>query len=521
MYWPKFDAEHLIVTARQMEVLEKKIFFNGMPLEALMEKVGLRLSDWFLERPHLLVDGVIVLVGPGHNGGDGLVVARELHCAGVDVSIWCPISLSREITKRHFSYSTSIGINHLKIAPDVQDNSLWIEALFGLGQSRPLPKSISSLLRSREGIRPGRLISIDVPAGTCSDSGISIGDESAVASSCLTIGLIKQGLVQDSALKNIGTLERIDIGIPKNFLKEISPLPARRICFADLDSYKWPKVSREAMKYQRGRVLVLAGSSRYKGAATLALQGALASGAGSIHAVLPKSIAENLWQVFPEIIVEDAFGESSDQTASLATCLKNIDLNRFDALLLGPGIGVGSEKWEDISNYLDAFRGLLVLDADALNRIAIWNKGLNWLNKRSESPTWITPHFAEFKRVFPFIKTTCPLMAAIEAAQKSHVSVLLKGARSVIADPSGFSWQLGETLPYVARIGLGDVLSGFLTGVGSIGLAVDKGVSSELFAAAVLLHAKGAAFCDKGTNASAVSTTIGKLMKQIQIAEMS
>ena len=112
--WLKKDVDHVMVTAAQMMKIEDEINSSGLPIEALMEKVGQLMTNWFLQRPEILLNGVVVLVGPGHNGGDGLVVARELFLAGVDVSIWCPYPLKKELTQRHFDYAQSIGIRNLR-----------------------------------------------------------------------------------------------------------------------------------------------------------------------------------------------------------------------------------------------------------------------------------------------------------------------------------------------------------------------------------------------------------------------
>ena len=124
--WPKSDASHLIVSGKQMQTIEKEIFSNGMPVEALMEKVGNEISSWILDRQSLIRNGVIVLVGPGHNGGDGLVVARELYLAGVDVSIWCPFKIKKDLTLRHLNYAKWIGIRNLQHQPELNQDVFYL-----------------------------------------------------------------------------------------------------------------------------------------------------------------------------------------------------------------------------------------------------------------------------------------------------------------------------------------------------------------------------------------------------------
>ncbi len=116
--WPTIDSKHLIVDANQMLILEKEMFSDGMPQEALMEKAGIQTSKWLLKRKPLLKNGIIVVIGPGHNGGDGAVIARELFLKGYLVKIWCPLLIKKTLTNNHINYLTSIGVKKLVESPD-------------------------------------------------------------------------------------------------------------------------------------------------------------------------------------------------------------------------------------------------------------------------------------------------------------------------------------------------------------------------------------------------------------------
>ena len=488
------------------------MFSMGMPVEALMEKVGIGISSWILDSQGLIENGAIVLVGPGHNGGDGLVVARELYMAGVDVSIWCPFPLKKELTQKHFDYAMHIGIENLEHKPDSNSDLLWIEALFGLGQSRIISEEILHLLNSKKKFSPNKLVCIDVPAGLNSDSGNKISNTSCIASSTLSIGLFKSGLIQDSAIDFVGDLERVDIGIPSNILADLPETQPLRISFSDLTSFVWPKPSLSKSKYQRGRVLVVAGSEKYRGAASLALNGALASGAGSISAFLPNSVSSELWSTHPEVLLLGDLDTFPNGSSDFSKVFNGIDLNRFDSILLGPGLGIADEK-DCFGSDLLNFKGILILDADGINRLSTSSKGCKWLNDR-KGPTWLTPHLDEFKRLFPFVDCSHPMKAGIEAAKICSSSVLLKCAHSVISDPTGKTWQIGQVDSSVARTGLGDVLAGFVSGMGAISLASTGELETNLLAAAALMHAYAGASCSRGSNASAVCTRLAELIKK-------
>ncbi len=403
MQGPTFDAEHLVVSSLQMKGVEEKLFSCGMPEEALMEKVGLLMKNWFLSNKEFLKDGVFILVGPGHNGGDGLVLARELHLLGIKVILWCPLPIKKKLTKKHLKYCTSLGIQQLKNQPDLNSNELWIEALFGLGQKRKMPIEIENILKKRDQLKPGNLISLDVPAGICSDSGNLLGAIAAKASYTLTVGLIKTGLIQDAALPYVGNLIRLDIGIPEIFLSQLMPSPLR-LSSLDLNLFDLPKISPKAGKYERGRVFLIAGSNNFKGASLLALKGALASGAGSVQAVMTDKIADFLWPIVPEVIFHHCSQVSkTNDDVQIRNSLNKINFDRIDSLLIGPGLGISDEDWGEAAFLLKGFKGLLVIDADGLNRISLSNDGWKWLCKRS-GPTWITPHITEFRRLFPSLR---------------------------------------------------------------------------------------------------------------------
>ena len=196
--------------------------------------------------------------------------------------------------------------------------------------------------------------------------------------------------------------------------------------------------------------------------------------------------------------------------------LEKINFTRIDSLLIGPGLGLANENWDHFSLALEEFAGLLVLDADGLNRLSNSNEGWKWLRKR-KGLTWITPHIDEFSRLFPELDPSCPLRAAALAAEASGVGVLIKGAHSVIASPSGSVWQLVNTSGVVARTGLGDLLAGFVAGIGAMGSSCSENkLNYDLFALAVLIHADAAKKCEEGSNASVIAKKLGMIMKNLQ-----
>ena len=155
-------------------------------------------------------------------------------------------------------------------------------------------------------------------------------------------------------------------------------------------------------------------------------------------------------------------------------------------MVLGPGIGQHPGD-DGIWEQLQTFPGLLLLDADGLNRLA-QRPTVPWLQGR-RGPTWLTPHSGEFQRLFPDLSEQAPLEACAAAAAQSGCAVLLKGARSVIADPAGSRWQLSGACPDAARAGLGDVLAGYAGGLGALSHASGLPADGSVLALAALAHA--------------------------------
>jgi NAD(P)H-hydrate epimerase len=500
-----------------MAELEAELFASGLPVEALMEKAALAVSRRLLalrERGgavRIPAEGVVVLVGPGHNGSDGLVVAREIHLAGIPVRLWSPYQRRKSLTNQHWRHARWLGIPVLVDPPPAEGSELWIDALFGNGQTRAPGPEIEALLEARNCASRG-LVAIDVPTGLCGDSGALLGRTAARADLTLCIGLWKRGLLQDLALRWVGQLERVDLGLPRRLLEHLpadQPLglggpPTDPADDAHGDDWEAPRPAPDpaAGKYDRGRLLVIAGSARYRGAGHLALAGASASGCGSLRAALPPDMGEALWMVHPHVVLEEPpLGSSS--------------FERLDAVLVGPGLGAKPEAKQPGSDEplaepwwdpLQRFPGLLVLDADGLNRVTP-----AWLSQR-QGPTWITPHGGEFGQLFPDLAGSPPLEAAAEAARRTGVTVLLKGARSVIAAADGRRWQLLRACGAAARAGLGDVLAGYAAGLGSQAAACGC-LDASLLAVAALDHALAGCRCTElrgpgGATPQAIASTL-------------
>ena len=516
--WPTIDSKHLIVESKQMSALENEMFSSGLPKEALMEKAGIQLSRWFLKRKSFLKDGIIIIIGPGNNGGDGAVIARELFLKGFEVKIWCPFSLKKTLTINLVNYLTSIGVQKLIEPPNPTEPGLWIDAVLGNNQRSKVDYELIKIFERKFNTRLGNIVSLDIPTGLCPDTGKPFLNKAIQAHYTLVIGLYKIGLLQDSALPYVGKLHYIDIGIPKGHLNKLET-KVLKITFKDIKTIDFPSTPRNSDKYKRGKTLLITGSDKYPGAAVLALKGALSSGAGFVSAILPEMVAKSIWQVSPEIVVKGTLRSNENGNAILFNALKDIDLTSYDSVVVGPGIGIDNDDWQKTQDFFKQFPGLLILDADALNRISKSKLNKKFFTER-ESKTWITPHISEFMRLFPYSKGNNRIESVLNAAKENDIDILLKGAHSIIANNSK-AWQLYGTDPATARAGLGDLLSGFIAGCSAIEIACSKNISTESFAKYVLFHSFAASKCKKGSNALLIGNKLSKLMRKAKARQIS
>ena len=517
-HWPTIDSKHLMVYSKQMFTLEKTIFSQGMPQEALMEKAGLQISRWFLKRKALLRNGITVVIGPGNNGGDGAVIARELFLKGYLIKVWCPFDLKKTLTINHLNYLTSIGVSKLQEPPSPDGEDLWIDAIFGNNQKRKVDNELIKLFNKKFENRLGKVISIDVPTGLCPNNGEPFCKDAVKADYTLTIGLNKVGLVQDSALPYVGELHHIDIGFTRNQLSKVDR-KIFKITYQDIKKIHFPSLPKNTNKYKRGKTLIIAGSTKYPGAAYLTLRGAIASGVGFVSAILPDLVAKSIWQVSPEIVVKATMKSDKNGNASIFSALKNIDLTAYDSIAVGPGIGIDNDDWEKSKDYFLSFEGLLILDADALNRISQSELGSGFFLER-KFKTWITPHLQEFSRLFPDINYENKVELAFNAAKEFNISILCKGANSIITDKNKV-WQLFGTDPETARAGLGDLLSGFVAGSSAKDITLTRDITTDNLAKYVLLHSFASSKCKSGSNAFAISDELSKLMRNKKTRQIS
>ncbi|MFM9267271.1 NAD(P)H-hydrate dehydratase [Tychonema sp. BBK16] len=510
--------EKFVVTANQMRQIETRIFATGMPVAALMEKVAgllakriqvllkaegrgnkaLRLLSGNASGRGKKEEGIGneegkfsylksrsegkkivnlqqlpligVLAGPGHNGGDALVVARELHFRGFPVVIYCPFSRLKELTKSHADYARSLNIPFFDKVESLKNCDLFIDGLFGFGLEREITNPIAAAIDEINNLNIP-VFSIDIPSGIHTDTGEVLGT-AIRATHTLCLGLWKLAFLQDKALEYVGTSELVDFDIPlADIVAILGDSPTiQRITKASATQYLPLPRSPIAHKYTNGHLLIIAGSGKYTGAAILSALGARASGVGMLSIAVPESIKPILSSQLPEAIV---IGCPETRSGAIKDLPVGIDLGAYDAIACGPGLTL--EAAIAVESVLECDRPL-ILDADGLNILAQLGT-IPILSERS-ALTIITPHPGEFKRLFPELadKMGDRITVTQQAAQLTGAVVLLKGAKVCISWQDNYpsrtiTYLNPESTPALARGGSGDVLTGLLGGLIASALA--------------------------------------------------
>ena len=462
------EIQSVLVTAEQMQQIEQRIFDAGMPVAALMEKVSGRIVQWFLARYKKLNDRLTgqigVLVGPGHNGGDALVVARELHHLGFSVRVYQPFAKCKPLTQQHVDYAKKLGIAFIKSVSDLADCDVIIDGWFGFGLTRPIADELADDLAFINQLSIP-IFSIDLPSGINTDTGKVMGT-AIKASYTACLGLWKRGFMQENALTFLGECDLIDFNIPLTDIKAVLGDQPAMQRISDQQGLAYLPLDRlpTTHKYKVGHLLLIAGSHQYAGAAMLTGLGAIASGVGMLTLAVPESIKLSLLPQLPGALL---MGCPETEAGAIASFPNSTDLSKYDAIAFGPGL---TPTVPDLLAQVFAADCPLLLDADGLNLLSKENP-IQQLQDR-QAVTVLTPHAGEFKRLFPEILSQysddLPGEAALKAAEASSATVLLKGPRSVVAQATSSGqklWFNPQSTPALARGGSGDVLTGLMGGL--------------------------------------------------------
>ena len=478
---------------------------GGVSFAQLMENAGRGIADIILDLPDSMGSGntIIALVGPGNNGGDALVTLDLLAAEGWDVTAYL---FKRKVKDDLLVERVKIAGGEIVLSQSDKDfeklralakeKSVFLDGLLGTGIKLPLRKNAADLLAAAGdalesvGWEP-YIVAIDCPSGVDSNTG-DVAAETIPADVTATMAAIKFGLLKLPAFEICGEIAVVDIGVTdkvpnwvavKNFVVD-----------EDYVSALLPERPLDAHKGTFGTALIAAGSVNYTGAALLAGKAAYRIGAGLVTLAIPSALHSTLAGQFPEatwVLLPHKMGVVAADAATVL--LENIE--RATALLIGPGFGMEETTREFIENLLKMKNGAkkssvgigfvhgenkeeykkelalppLVFDADGLKLLAKIEK---WHELIPETAV-LTPHPGEMAEMTGLSIGDIQgnrLEVAREYAQKWGHVVVLKGAFTVIAAPTGETYPLPVASPALARAGSGDVLAGLIVGLRVQGL---------------------------------------------------
>lgn len=465
--WSVREAELALFDSERMREADRRAAESGVPTILLMEAAGRAVAE-ACRRHFPAAERVLLLCGKGNNGGDGLAAARQLLILGARprvLTLGKPTGADSQVMlaalRAHLKVE-ELDLGSLDAALGGAD--LVVDALLGSGLSRPLEGQLAHLVDLINGCgKP--VLAIDVPTGVDADRAVPPG-QCVRATVTVQLAAPKVASVFEPARQAYGEQEVADIGIPDRLL--LAGRVARILTTRALPGL--PEREPDAHKYQVGTVLVVAGSSRYPGAAELACRGAYRAGAGLVTLASTHRVAGG----WPEIVFESV----PERDGLLG--LIGEESKRARAVVAGPGLA--AELARQLPQLLEAWRQPFVLDAGALlpseeMRAAVATHG----------KCVLTPHAGEAARLLGVTAseiTGDPLAAAARLAGTWRAVVVLKGSSTVIADPDGSLAVSRFGHPGMATGGTGDVLAGV------IGAFVSTGLTTERVEAAVAVHGR-------------------------------
>ena len=479
-----------IVTSEQMRRIEARSEQAGVSTDQLMEQAGLQVAQ---RVQHHLGDAkgeaILVLVGPGNNGGDGLVAARHLHSWGAALQVYLcadrrhpdpKLDLVQDLGVPVGPISDDDGLDQLREA--LKSAHIAVDAVLGTGRARPIGgklERILSELAAAKRARPDLLIlAVDLPTGLDADTG-TLDPVSPVADFTVALGHPKVGLFAFPGAENVGALEVVDIGLPNGVDEDV----ALELMTPDWARASLPPRPSMAHKGTFGRTLVVAGSINYVGAAYLAATACTRVGAGLVTVAVPESL-------IPAVAAKAAeptylpLPESSPGVVTPEAAAMILDsLSGYDALLIGCGLGQATATRKVVERllYSDTPLPPTVVDADGLNILSMTS---GWW-RRFSSEVIVTPHPGEMARLSGESPEAAGRPDRTEwatgcAGEWGKVTVL-KGAYTVVAHPSGSAMLSPFANPGLASAGTGDVLAGVIAGLLSQGLKLADAASLGVY----------------------------------------
>ncbi len=451
----------LALREEMQKIDQQSVSDYGISIEQLMEKAGSLMAERIAALPGLSSDHRIgIFCGPGHNGGDGLVVARQLLKKGFSLTeVWVlpsrASSVAYELNLRRYQEAggkVQILSESLQQQFDFNKFNLLIDALFGIGLNRALEPALCQFIEkiNRQSIS---VIALDIPTGLDANRGITWG-AGLRAVKTLTCGLAKPGFYLQDGPALTGSIEILNIGFPPQLVKKIAD--STFLIGRNSAQKLLPLRKSTSNKSHFGKLLLLAGSPGMRGAALLAAEAAARMGVGYVTMSSPSF--DLLKKVLPDFL-QVKWKDSG-----------KLDFSKYSAVAIGPGLGTSEGTLELLLKLKAQGIKKVLIDADAITVSAqkkLWPLPATWL---------LTPHAGELSRIIGTSAADIEadrLKAVRWAHQITGAQVLLKGFHSVLCSGER-SYIIASGNVALAKAGTGDVLTGFISSLMAQGLGTDQ-----------------------------------------------
>jgi NAD(P)H-hydrate epimerase len=470
----------------------------------LMERAGAEMARAVLKHFGSLAGRrVLIVAGGGNNGGDGFVVARELHRAGAEVTVFATKEGYEGDPKVNLDILSHLNMRFIRVdeyEEELQKVDLVIDALLGTGFKGEVREDVAELIEKMNAAAVP-VVAVDVPSGVDGSTG-EVWGEAVQADLTVCAHAAKLGCIVSPGFEHAGEVAVVDIGIPPEVDEEGA------VVWTDADSLRGtvPRRAISAHKYSAGSLLVVAGSAMATGAAVMVARGAQRTGCGIIFVVTAEGVAPFVDAQLIEVLVtgtpEDDEGNMSAD--ALDTILEHAE--RASAIVVGPGMGVGEGGWRIVEGILGSTDLPVLLDADAISNL------LGTEALRREAPVVITPHPGELGRLLgegAKEVQACRLHTARRTAEEGSCCVALKGADTLVTE--GERTAVNSTGgAQLATAGTGDVLSGI------IGALLARGVDAyDAARAGAWAHGRAAELWLEATGWPAESMTATDLLPHL------
>ncbi len=456
--------ERWVLRAADQRELDERANASGIERDALMESAGASAAAWILDR--LRPRRAVVLVGPGGNGGDGLVVARRLREADVDVQtlLLSPLPNCSPAVRRMAERLGATGANPARpasadeLATALDRADCVVDGLFGSGLTRRLDGEALRFVEQLNASR-AKTVSLDLPSGLASDSGDTTG-EAVRADVTLAMAFLKPAHLFYPAAGHCGNTAVVDVAYPGSVLRNAEPWA--RVCEASGIRHRLPARRPDGHKGTFGRVLIFAGSTGMTGAAILCCRGALRAGAGLVYLAAPASLEPVFEATLPEVLTIPLPDEEGHIASIESARLRDV-MQRAGVLAVGPGLSRAPAALDAVRAVFELFSGPIVLDADGLYAL----DGHEDVLARLAGRAILTPHPGELGAMAgeaPEWIDAERRDVAGEFAREHGVVLVLKGRPTAIGLPEGGVYLNPTGTDGLATGGSGDVLTGLIAG---------------------------------------------------------